>query len=103
MEFKREKLSQEQVNLALKLERVVENEARRILEQLGMNIGPDTEMSVIKRQMKIMDIEVIHCTFKDKPDMDGWFIKQRGKTLIIISHPWIDNKGRIKLRRRVPE
>lgn len=101
--FTRKKLSQKQINLALKFERVVENEIRRILGQLGMNIGPDTEMSVIFNQMKLMSIEVIHCTFKDKPDLDGWYIKQHGKPLIAISHPWIDKKGRIKLKRRVIE
>ncbi|HDL19929.1 MAG TPA: hypothetical protein ENH40_06710 [Nitrospirae bacterium] len=96
------KLTQEQINLAFKLERAVEHEVRRILEQLGMNMGPDTEISVIRNQMKLMSIEVIHCTFEDNPDMDGWYIKQHGKTLIIISHPII-KKGRIIIRRRVPQ
>ena len=93
----------EQVQLALKVEAAVEREIKNILEHLDCNFDNDPSMEVIERQLERLDIKIKKFEFEVNPQENGWYIYKHKKLLIIISEPWIDDKGRIKIRRRVPE
>ena len=95
--------AQEQINLAFKLEKAVEREIRSVLDLLGCDFNEDTEMDVILRQIELMDINIVHYVYKDRPDESGWYIYKHKQLILIISQPWIDKKGRIKIKRRVIE
>ncbi len=99
--FKRVFASPETMRLAYKFEAIVECEIRNVLDLLGCNFNRDTDISIIENQMKLMSIDIKKHTFPLNPDDNGWYVYQHGKLLIIISEPWIDKKGNIKIKRRV--
>ena len=101
-------VTEQDVRKFQKMMAAVEMEIRRILDHIGLDIGPDTGIDKITTQMMLAGIEIYHIVDGDgsAKEIEGWHIIQRkadnsADLLIILSHPW-EEDGRIKMKRTIP-
>ena len=80
----------------------IETEVRRLLEDIGLSIGPNASAESIQTQMEVMDIEVVHIGLEDPvySGLDGWFFYHKGKLIAILTDPKMDEKGNVKMERK---
>ena len=93
-DFKRAaRMSDEQINITMKIQEMMYAEVRRVLERLGVKIKRDDIWATIENRMIKLKISVMHSfdpkTHGRAEDKGGWFIKKDDVLVARIPHPYL--------------